>query len=70
LLSDATFSGFRQALAEVTSGQPDVFQFSVAKLTEESNICRPHSARDFGCNPAIHEVTQAGHDETKPSPDR
>jgi hypothetical protein len=69
LLSDAASRGFRQAFAEVTSGEADVFQFSIAKLTEESNICRAHPARNFGGNPAVYEVTQAGHNEPKRFPD-
>jgi hypothetical protein len=69
LLSDATFRGFRQALADVTSGEADVFQFSIAKLTEECNIRRAYPARDFGSNPAVYEVTQAGHNEPKRFPD-
>jgi len=69
LFSDATSRGFRQALAEVTSGETDVFQFSIAKLTEDSNICHARSACDFGSNPAVYEVTQAGHNKPEPPPD-
>jgi hypothetical protein len=69
LLSDTTFCGFRQALADVASGEADVFQFSIVKLTKECNIRRARPAREFGGDPAVDEVTQAGHSESKRSPD-
>jgi hypothetical protein len=69
LFSDTTSRGFRQAFAEVTPGETDVFQFPIAELTEDSNIRRACSACDFAGNPAVYEETEAGHNKPEPLPD-
>jgi hypothetical protein len=70
LFSDTASRGFRQAFAEVAPGQTDVFQFPIVELTQDSDIRRARPTRDFGRNPAVHEVTKTCRNEPEPLPDR
>jgi hypothetical protein len=57
LVSDTRSRGFRQAFAKVTPGETDVFQFSIAELTQDGDIRHARAACDFGSDPAVYEVT-------------
>jgi hypothetical protein len=57
LHSDSTFRGFRQPLSDVTPGEADVFQFSIAKPTEDNDIRLARPVRDCGGNRMVYETT-------------
>ena len=55
---NSTFSGFRQALSEVTPGKADIFQFSIAKLAEDNDIRLTRPVCDCRGNQMVDETTQ------------
>jgi hypothetical protein len=63
------FRGFRQARANVTAVQADIFQFPIAELAESEKICLVLAARDCGGNPAVEDGAEARQKDTNLSPD-
>ena len=59
LHSDSTSRGFRQTHPDVTPGEADVFQFPIAKPTEDNDIRLTRPVRDCRGNRMVYETTQA-----------
>jgi hypothetical protein len=65
---DSTSRGFRQTLSDVTPGEADVFQFSIAKPTEDNDICLARPVRDCCGNRMVYETTQTVEKKPELSP--
>jgi hypothetical protein len=68
LHADSTSRGFRQTFPDVTPGEAGVFQFSIAKPTEDSDIRSTRPVRDCCGNRMVDETTQTIQKKPEPSP--
>jgi hypothetical protein len=64
----STSRGFRQTLSDVTPGEADVFQLSIAKPTKDNDIRLTRPVRDCRGNPMVYETTQTIQKEPELSP--
>jgi hypothetical protein len=56
LLPDSGYRGLRQPLSNFTTRKADVFQFSIAKLAKNRDICLARPVRECCCNQMIYEA--------------
>jgi hypothetical protein len=56
--------GLSETFADISAVEADVFQFPVAELTENDQLCLPCPARNFCSNDAVYKATQPCQDTT------